>query len=757
MNDFKRKSIIFSWMLSYLVVSLTAMIVYVISYHNLEKNIMEKNNSYNVELLNNIKIAAEGVQQNAMSTAMSVSNNSQVREVASYSRINGEFMEKMSDVKNSLIAEYNTDMYIDDIFVYLHNTDYIIGVNSGNIADKYFRTYGSPFGSVEEIHELLQSNHYLDSVSTDDGKDNLKGDVLIMNTVYGVTFDAPIATVVIRVDYKEFMDSNYLTDGTAGFHMLKDNGELLVTNNFSEYEKCDYKNVDNPKDGENVRINHNKVTIITSSANAGFSVARTYDYDEYMGDITALRIIIYVVLALYVLVCGVLIYNAIRKNYAPIRRIIEYAEKNIGTSIKDKENEFFYIYNSLSDIIDKNNKNYNRLDAWSKVVKNNVIAKLLKNVKLQKNTDIELYDSFCDSFNDKNYIVVACIPDVSNGVFPMEEPGTAEDIDGEYLARFITNNILDEQLEAYTKEFVEVDGILHIIIASNKKNFSDSVCRVLEKFPETIGQYFSFDITFVVSNEHQSLQSISLAYNEILTGINYQFITDNRIIRYADLEENDYNIYSFSFEQETFLVNSLRETNYDKSMAVINEVFDENIKSNQTSVLSVRCLMYNLVGNIISVINKSDVFKYSEILRQPNIFERIEKCTTVYSMRDELEKIVKEFCETKSSGTEKGQELADSLEKYILAHYGDCNLGGIMLEDEFNKSYSYLSKVFKKYKMVGLLNYITDVRIKKSIELLKTTDYSVSKIAQMVGYSNDRSFSRVFTKINGVSPGKYRE
>ena len=129
MNDFKRKSIIFSWMISYVVVSLTALFVYVFSYQNLEQNIAAKHNSYNVELLNNIKIAAEGVHQNAMSTAMRVSDNSYVREVAAFSKINGEFMEKMRDVKSSLIAEHNTDMYIKDIFVYLHKSDYIIGVN----------------------------------------------------------------------------------------------------------------------------------------------------------------------------------------------------------------------------------------------------------------------------------------------------------------------------------------------------------------------------------------------------------------------------------------------------------------------------------------------------------------------------------------------------------------------------------------------------------------------------------------------------
>ena len=67
----------------------------------------------------------------------------------------------------------------------------------------------------------------------------------------------------------------------------------------------------------------------------------------------------------------------------------------------------------------------------------------------------------------------------------------------------------------------------------------------------------------------------------------------------------------------------------------------------------------------------------------------------------------------------------------------------------------YLSKLFKKKKDLSFIEYLTKVRIEKSIELLRTTDLSVSDVAERVGYQM-KNFIRVFKKQMGVTPGQFR-
>ena len=49
------------------------------------------------------------------------------------------------------------------------------------------------------------------------------------------------------------------------------------------------------------------------------------------------------------------------------------------------------------------------------------------------------------------------------------------------------------------------------------------------------------------------------------------------------------------------------------------------------------------------------------------------------------------------------------------------------------------------------------VRMSSAQNLLKTTEYNVAEISDIVGYENPLYFSRIFHKQKGVSPSGYRK
>ena len=68
----------------------------------------------------------------------------------------------------------------------------------------------------------------------------------------------------------------------------------------------------------------------------------------------------------------------------------------------------------------------------------------------------------------------------------------------------------------------------------------------------------------------------------------------------------------------------------------------------------------------------------------------------------------------------------------------------------------YLSSLFKKETGINFSDYLVNMRIRKAQNLLLTTQLSVSEIAREVGIGNSSYFTRVFSKITGVTPVKYR-
>lgn len=70
---------------------------------------------------------------------------------------------------------------------------------------------------------------------------------------------------------------------------------------------------------------------------------------------------------------------------------------------------------------------------------------------------------------------------------------------------------------------------------------------------------------------------------------------------------------------------------------------------------------------------------------------------------------------------------------------------------------SYFSKVFKDEMKTTFNNYLNHVRIEMSKKLLLDDNIALTEVSSLVGYEAQSYFSKVFKKVSGVSPGKYRE
>lgn len=93
-----------------------------------------------------------------------------------------------------------------------------------------------------------------------------------------------------------------------------------------------------------------------------------------------------------------------------------------------------------------------------------------------------------------------------------------------------------------------------------------------------------------------------------------------------------------------------------------------------------------------------------------------------------------------------------------ICSYIDSNVEDIAtlkkLPEKFGYSYSYLSSFFSKSMGISLKNYFLISRHKYECDLLKS-GFSVTEIAERMGYSSIHAFSNAFSNREGVSPSVY--
>lgn len=84
----------------------------------------------------------------------------------------------------------------------------------------------------------------------------------------------------------------------------------------------------------------------------------------------------------------------------------------------------------------------------------------------------------------------------------------------------------------------------------------------------------------------------------------------------------------------------------------------------------------------------------------------------------------------------------------------------ITLEDVASHVYlspSYFSKIFKEEMKSNFNTYLNQVRIEMSKKLLGDDSIDLVDVSSLVGFEDQSYFCKVFKKITGYSPGKYRD
>ena len=133
-----------------------------------------------------------------------------------------------------------------------------------------------------------------------------------------------------------------------------------------------------------------------------------------------------------------------------------------------------------------------------------------------------------------------------------------------------------------------------------------------------------------------------------------------------------------------------------------------------------------------------------------------------YSDVHEFFKVYYEVIQESSSRAEeqedgiKGHQIQEIIE-YIDHNYCRAEMSLSYVANHFGIHDSYFSKVFKKSTGVNFVDYLSEKRLARSCELLRSSQLPIKDIVAEVGYTDVTAFIRKFSKKYGMTPGKYRK
>ncbi|MBS1599958.1 MAG: chromate resistance protein [Bacteroidetes bacterium] len=119
--------------------------------------------------------------------------------------------------------------------------------------------------------------------------------------------------------------------------------------------------------------------------------------------------------------------------------------------------------------------------------------------------------------------------------------------------------------------------------------------------------------------------------------------------------------------------------------------------------------------------------------------------------------VFKTYFKNKPGTKKKIPKWAQELKEIIQDHI-DTNLSLKEISKSLQVNPSYLSREFSKYfEDLSFGDYLRKHRIEKAINLMRSPQYSLTKIAYLTGFSDQSHFTRIFKKHTGQNPSVFRK
>lgn len=122
-----------------------------------------------------------------------------------------------------------------------------------------------------------------------------------------------------------------------------------------------------------------------------------------------------------------------------------------------------------------------------------------------------------------------------------------------------------------------------------------------------------------------------------------------------------------------------------------------------------------------------------------------------------LTHLVEQFWLWRARSADRYADLLHRVKEYITANHDKSYISLQHAAEHVNMSPSHLSKIFSQETGQTFIEFLTETRIRKAMELLQSTQCKTYEIACQVGYSDPHYFSNLFKRVTGMTTTEFRK
>jgi len=778
----RRRSIVLTWLFSYLTILLLPIllscIVYILSVKTLESEIHQANKA----LLNQVSEATENYFADMERLNFELTWNIQVQELLfsrKYSFIPNEYYYDLYQTTQHLKRYQLAYPQIDLFYIYMADRNTVILpsiVRETSFAyELLHRTRNLSYDYWLSILHQKNSKRFIPMTRLEEDGTEIRTVAVVSS--YHTVKEHPIAANVVMIDQSRILKA---FENMELFHkgyifVMNEQNELLVSN--SDKMTLHHFPVEQMTAPSGLIYysagNQQYEVMYMISPRSGFKYVSMMPSSVFWEKAERVRNLTLVSISVSLLGGGILTSIFLKKHYYPVRRLVQSFSNKSEIRYNSDVNEFHFIQQAIDNTLLKMDSMATLMEQQRYVLRSNFISRLLKGRTDGKIPIDESLEAFHMRFESDDFAVLIFSVDPDSPFY--RKIAVIEPENKWKLLQFIVTNVVEELASRLNHGYVaEMDETFVCLVNFRQTRQEDrkrELLRIAREAKQFLADHYSLGLTVSISGIHSRIAGIATAYSEALEAMEYKLVMGSKeILSYEELQtesaEGKEVGYYYPLPVEQQLINFVKFGDFDNARQTFDDIIDRNFRRPAMSVSVARCLMLNLVSTLMKAIGEIGNDQESTLILNPKQIDRIVDCDTIWEMRKQLTELLSHVCvyaadKRQQNMQQKRKQALDDLISRIFQlvaeKYADPNLNISMIGRQLDMKPTYLSKLFKEQTGEGLLDYINQYRIKQAKKLLKENGNNISDVAARVGYSDVNSFIRTFKKHEGITPGKFKE
>ncbi len=459
-----KKSILFTWLLSYVLLIVVQLGISTMSYMQVYQEVETEVEQYAQSKLSGVGKSVRARMEMLDKMLVGISLDPQVLNFLSVSgEIEGEKSYQMLQTVQNLKLYTNGINFTDQVFVYFKQSEMVVTPQEALPAERFYERY---LQGENLTLEEWKNNLFLESAEAYQiVRKTREGQPAIIEIHQQLPLsDRYHKTAVIGVRLQEEqlldVDDSQLTEQET-VYVLDDTGQIVCQYGQSNAaQQIAYSEMLAPNGTLYRDVEGEKFAVAYADVGVkNWKVVSSVHADVFWRKLERLRNITVLSMAAVVLLQLVIAYYFMKKNYDPIKELIRAISENSGKEYSGKNNEYYYIQDALKGLLKEKKDIANTLKQQKNSMKEEALVKLLKGLYDSTDTARKEMERVGIALGSGLFVVLAFNNEDISELFA-EDPEITEQ-ERYRLSQYILGNVAEDLASQFgTGNVAELEDIV---------------------------------------------------------------------------------------------------------------------------------------------------------------------------------------------------------------------------------------------------------------------------------------------------------